>query len=132
MYVVADFSQMKSIADYEKLVQEKISKIDVGILILNAGVGGMGPFSQIRNKDIEILVNVNALHVIYFSKVMVNQLLKRFEDTKVKSGILITSSGLGERPMAGTITYSACKSFAGFIGEGLNFELEGKVDVINY
>jgi short-subunit dehydrogenase len=45
---------------------------------------------------------------------------------------LITTSGLGERPMAGTITYSACKSFAGFIGEGLNFELKGKVDVINY
>ena len=45
MCVVADFSQMKSIADYEKLVQDKISKLDVGILILNAGVGGMGPFS---------------------------------------------------------------------------------------
>ena len=45
---------------------------------------------------------------------------------------MITSSGLGARPIAGTITYSACKSFAGFIGEGLNFELNGKVDVINY
>jgi len=63
---------MKSIADYEKLVQDKISKLDVGILILNAGVAGMGPFSEIRDKDIEIIVNVNALHVIYFAKVMVN------------------------------------------------------------
>lgn len=83
----------------------------------------MGPFAEIPNKDIEILVNVNALHVIYFAKVMVNQLLKRFDVDKIKSGILVTSSGLGERPMAGTITYSACKSFAGFIAEGLNFEL---------
>jgi|APCry1669189883_1035261.scaffolds.fasta_scaffold308746_1 hypothetical protein len=39
----------------------------------------MGPFNEIRNKDIEILVNVNALHVIYFAKTMVNQLLKRYE-----------------------------------------------------
>jgi len=69
---VADFSQMKSIEDYERLVQDKISKLDVGILILNAGVGGMGPFSEIRDKDIEIIVNVNALHVIYFAKVLVN------------------------------------------------------------
>ena len=42
MYLVADFSKMKSIADYEKLVQDKLSKMDVGILILNAGVGGLG------------------------------------------------------------------------------------------
>lgn len=34
--------------------------------------------------------------------------------------------------MPGGLTYSACKSFAGFIGEGLNFELDGKVDVLNY
>jgi hypothetical protein len=45
---------------------------------------------------------------------------------------LITTSRLGEMPMPGGLTYSACKSFAGFIGEGLNFELEGKVDVLNY
>ena len=30
------------------------------------------------------------------------------------------------------ITYSACKSFAGFLGEGLNYELKDKIDVVNY
>lgn len=50
----------------------------------------------------------------------------------MKSALLITSSGLGERPIAGVITYSACKSFAGFIAEGLNYEFKGKIDVINY
>ena len=69
---------------------------------------------------------------MYFSKVMVDQLVKRFDDKKQKSAMLITTSGLAERPLAGTLTYSVCKSFAGYIGEGLNFELNGKVDVINY
>ena len=79
MYLVADFSKMKSIADYEKLVQDKLSKMDVGILILNAGVGGLGPFLENTNEEIETNVNVNALHVIYFAKVMGNQLVKRFD-----------------------------------------------------
>ena len=70
--------------------------------------------------------------MIYFSKVILNQLLIRYDYHKLKSGILITSSLLGERSFPGILTYSACKSFAGFIGEGLNFELEGKVDVLNY
>ncbi len=92
----------------------------------------MGPFSDIQNQDVENIVNINVLHVIYFAKIIVNQLIKRFDDYKLKSGILITTSRLGEKPMPGGLTYSACKSFAGFIGEGLNFELGGKVDVLNY
>ena len=32
----------------------------------------MGPFELLSNNDIEISVNVNALHVIYMAKVMVN------------------------------------------------------------
>jgi short-subunit dehydrogenase len=50
----------------------------------------------------------------------------------VKPGVLVTSSGLGSIPIAGFLTYSATKSFATFIAEGLNFELKGKVDVISY
>ena len=59
-------------------------------------------------------------------------MLERYDNNKLKSGILVTSSLLGERPFPGMLTYSACKSFAGFIAEGLNFELKGKVDVLNY
>jgi short-subunit dehydrogenase len=49
-----------------------------------------------------------------------------------KSGLIVVSSGLGHKPVSGTITYSASKSFASFIAEGLNYELEGKVDVMSY
>lgn len=61
------------------MVQDKISVIDVGVLILNAGVGGLGPFLDNTNEEIQNNVNVNALHVIYFAKVMMNQLIKRYD-----------------------------------------------------
>lgn len=47
MYIVADFSHLNSIKDYEEIFQDKLSKIDVGVLILNAGTGVMGPFADI-------------------------------------------------------------------------------------
>jgi short-subunit dehydrogenase len=46
---------------------------------LNAGVEGLGPFLENTNQEIETNVNVNALHVIYFAKVMANQLVKRYD-----------------------------------------------------
>lgn len=50
----------------------------------------------------------------------------------MKSAIIVTSSGLGAIPLSGTVTYSATKSFASFVAEGLNYELAGKVDVLSY
>lgn len=46
MHIVADFSKMNSINEYEDIVNKNLGKLDIGILILNAGVGSMGPFSD--------------------------------------------------------------------------------------
>ncbi len=59
-------------------------------------------------------------------------MLERHEKTKVKGAMVVTSSGLGARPMAGTLTYSAAKSFSSFVAEALNYECHGKVDVMSY
>ena len=45
---------------------------------------------------------------------------------------MITSSGLGSVAVPGILTYSASKSFASFLGQGLNVELKDKVDVISF
>ena len=92
----------------------------------------MGPFDQLYDEEVERIVNVNALHVIYMSKLMVTQFLKRHETKGLKSAIIVTSSGLGAIPVSGTVTYSATKSFASFVAEGLNYELAGKIDVLSY
>ena len=111
MYIVADFSKMYKIQEYEDIIAAKLRDIDIGLLFLNAGIGGFVPFENQENSSIEEIVNVNAIHPIYLSKVLLNQLLKR---TK-RSAIVVTSSGLGSVPIPGTIIYSASKSFSSFL-----------------
>ena len=101
-------------------------------MALNAGVAHTGPFADVNFKEVEDTVKVNALHVIYTAKVLVGSLLSRYEKTGCKSAMIVVSSGLGAIPIPGFLTYSATKSFASFLAEGLNIELKGKVDVLSY
>jgi short-subunit dehydrogenase len=59
-------------------------------------------------------------------------LLKKQLVRSKRSGILIVSSGLGTAPVSGIITYSAAKAFSRFLGQGLNYELKDKIDVISF
>ena len=72
----------------------------------------MGPFKDLTPLEIEQTVTINALHPVYLTKALLNQMLSR----KKRSGIVITSSGLGSTPVPGIITYSMAKSFASFLG----------------
>jgi len=58
--------------------------------------------------------------------------LERHEQTGKKAALIVTSSGLGFKPIPGFLAYSATKNFASYIAEGLNYELKGKVDVMSY
>eukprot|EP00351_Strombidinopsis_sp_SopsisLIS2011_P005791 CAMPEP_0116888698 /NCGR_PEP_ID=MMETSP0463-20121206/23854_1 /TAXON_ID=181622 /ORGANISM="Strombidinopsis sp, Strain SopsisLIS2011" /LENGTH=141 /DNA_ID=CAMNT_0004553991 /DNA_START=478 /DNA_END=903 /DNA_ORIENTATION=- len=57
---------------------------------------------------------------------MIDQLKSR----KGMSAIVYTSSVAGSRPIPGTLTYSATKAFATYLGRGLHWELKGKIDVL--
>jgi short-subunit dehydrogenase len=87
-----------------------------------------GAFVRDEYKGIQDTVNVNALQVVYMARTVLPLMTKRNK----RSGMIVVSSGLGALPVSGCITYSAAKSFASFIAEGLNYELEGKVDVMSY
>ncbi|CDW77317.1 short chain dehydrogenase reductase family protein [Stylonychia lemnae] len=126
-YVVADFAKLTRISDYENIASQ-LRDIDIGMLLLNAGWTQATPFIDFTPENIEATVNINAVHPAYLSKVLVNQLNER----KQRSAIIITSSGLGSIPASGFITYSASKAFAGFLGQGLNFELKKKMDVMTF
>jgi short-subunit dehydrogenase len=78
------------------------------------------------------VVTVNSLHAIYTVKILVKQLLARFDEDGIKSGIMITSSGFGKIPICGFLPYSCSKTFVSFLAKGLNIELAGKVDVMAY
>ncbi len=49
-----------------------------------------------------------------------------------RSGILITSSGLGSFPAPGIIAYSCSKAFSTFLGQALHYEVKEKIDVISF
>lgn len=44
MYIVADFAKMRSVEEYRTQISNKLKDLNIGLLILNAGVGTMGPF----------------------------------------------------------------------------------------
>ena len=75
MYVVADFGKLNSIEGYKTEIADKLKEIDVGVLILNAGMGVMGPFKDITDEEVERTVTINALQPIYLLKTMIPHLL---------------------------------------------------------
>ena len=73
-----------------------------------------------------------ATHPAYLAKVMSAQLNARFDKKGEKAAMLIVSSAGSFMPSPGNLIYSAAKIFTSYIGEGLYYEFEGKVDVLNY
>jgi len=51
---------------------------------------------------------------------------------KKLSAIVITASGLALKPFGGVLAYSCTKTFVNFLGQGLSYELEGKVDCLSW
>ena len=49
-----------------------------------------------------------------------------------RSAIVVTSSGLGIRPVAGIAAYSASKAYASSFAQALSYETEGKIDVVDW
>jgi short-subunit dehydrogenase len=75
---------------------------------------------------------LNALHPAYLAKVMAAQLNARFDKKGEKAAMIFVSSAASFMPSPGNLIYSASKIFTSYIAEGLFYEFEGKVDVINY
>ena len=101
------------------------------MLFLNAGAlpnGAVGDFSKIVDDDLQTVVTVNVLHTIYLAKVLIAQIIQR----KKRSAIVVTSSNLGSIPVPLCLPYSCSKTFISFLARGLSFELEDKVDCIDW
>jgi short-subunit dehydrogenase len=88
----------------------------------------MGSFVDLTHEEIETTVNVDTLHPIYLCKTLLPKLLLR----EKRSAILITSSAFGTFVCPGISAYNASKAFVTYLGQGLNFELREKIDVLSY
>ena len=130
--IVADFSTMTSLKDYRERIADKVRGLDVGVVVANAGAGIIGPFEELEPSEVETATKLNVLHPAYTVKALVGQLVHRHETTGIKAAIVVTSSGLAGMKLSGLSLYCSAKAFDSFLAEGLNYELDGKVDVISY
>jgi len=51
--VVADFSKLKRISEYKEAIADKISHLNVGVLVLNAGWAEGGAFNDLYDWEVE-------------------------------------------------------------------------------
>jgi short-subunit dehydrogenase len=112
---LADLAQLKELIEW--LDRERI---DVDLLVNNAGLGDLGPFvasDPIRNEQMT-LVNVVALTSL------TRHLLPRMI-AKRGGGILNVSSSAGFLPIPGDAVYAATKAYVTSFSEALRAELRG-------
>ena len=112
---LADFAQLHELMEW--LGRERI---DVNVLVNNAGLGDSGPFATsdpIRNEQMT-LVNVVALTSL--TRHILPQMI-----AKRRGGILNVSSSAGFLPMPGSAVYAATKAYVTSFSEALRAELHG-------
>jgi hypothetical protein len=112
---LADSAQLK-----ELMVWLDYEKIDVDLLINNAGLGDSGPFATsdpIRNEQM-MLVNMAALTSL--TRHLLPPMIAR-----KRGGILNVSSSAGFLPIPGFAIYAATKAYVTSFSEALRAELRG-------
>src|SRR5438067_3691438 len=112
---LADLAQLHELMEW--LGRERI---DVDVLVNNAGLGDSGPFATsdpIRNEQMT-LVNVVALTSL--TRHILPQMI-----AKRHGGILNVSSSAGFPPMPGSAVYAATKAYVTSFSEALRAELHG-------
>jgi len=98
------------------------------MLFLNAGHVNIGNFHEMSDEEVQQSLMINSMQPVYTMKVLVDQMIKRNH----LAAMVVTSSGLGSTAIPGCTNYSGEKSLAGYLAEGLDFELKGKVDCLNW
>lgn len=112
---LADAAQLK-----ELMAWRDSEKIEVDLLINNAGLGDLGPFATsdpVRNQQI-MLVNMVALTSL--TRHLLPQMIAR-----KRGGILNVSSSAGFLPIPSFAVYGATKAYVTSFSEALRAELRG-------
>lgn len=79
----------------------------------------IGPFDLLTDAQVESSIRVNALHPVYLTKALLPNLMNR---QGVKTGIVVTSSGLSGMPMPSVQLYSSTKACVSNFFQSMAFE----------
>jgi uncharacterized protein len=96
-------------------------KIDVDLLINNAGLGDLGPFATIDPARLEQILFVNTVALTLLTRRLLPGMIAR-----KRGAILNVSSSAGFLPIAGFAVYAATKSYVTAFSEALRAEVRGK------
>jgi uncharacterized protein len=110
---LADLAQLK-----ELVMWLEREKIDVDLLINNAGVGDNGPFATSDPKRNEQMMLVNMVGLTSRTRYLLPQIIAR-----KRGGILNVSSSAGFLPIPGFAVYAATKAYVTSFSEALRAEL---------
>ena len=121
-------SKKTSVSEYTELIENDLAGLDIGIVCLNAGCMIQGPTDLTSDSDYERIINLNALHVAYFTKAILPHLMSRGS----RSALLLTSSMLSTIPLPGLSMYTATKAFVTNFAEALHYEIRHLVDVTSW
>jgi short-subunit dehydrogenase len=109
-------------AELEELVAWlEREKIDVDLLINNAGIGDLGHFATIDPARLEQILSVNMAALTMLTRRLVPGMISR-----KRGAILNVSSSAGFLPIAGFAVYAATKSYVTAFSEALRAEVRGK------
>jgi hypothetical protein len=112
---LADLAQLKELVAW--LEREKIN---VDLLINNAGLGDSGPFATSNPKRNEQMMLVNMVALTSLTRHLLPQMIAR-----KRGGILNVSSSAGFLPIPGFAVYAATKAYVTSFSEAVRTELRG-------
>jgi short-subunit dehydrogenase len=122
-----DVSDWSPVDDLAKRVGDRFGRCDV--LVNNAGVPGGGKFADLSIEDIERVVRVNYLGVLYGTKAFLPMMLDAG-----RGHIVNVASLAGRFAVPGAAVYTSTKHAVVALSEGLHFELSPlgvRVTVVN-
>lgn len=104
---------------------DRLSDLDVSLLVNNAGAGYAGPFIDQDPARLAAMVRLNCVAPVVLTSRLLPALAKR-----ERSGIIVVGSLAGRQPIPFQGTYAATKAFDLLFGEALAVELADRgVDV---
>lgn len=116
-HLVADLSTFKGVQSFYSRIRELNNHLDV--LVVNAGVGLGGRFTETDFKEEMNMINLNIVSLVHLTKLVLRDMIAR------DSGkILFTSSIVAETPGPYLSVYSATKAFVQSFAEAIRFELK--------
>lgn len=72
-----DLGNQHTIEAYRRILATECEGLDIAMAFLNAGGMTLGPVDLITDKQLEMIITLNGLHVVYMAKVLLEGMMKR-------------------------------------------------------